>query len=162
MLASDYQAKTITPADLNLHEATLYDVVAFCCIVESLNASLLLATLDHAQEPLIRKALREILKDEINHSRIGWGHLHAERSAGRGQFIAPHLPQMILNAGAHEVMQPDSLRDDDALLYYGELSWSKRMQVFEQTFETVIIPGFRSMSMDTGPLQNCLNKLLKR
>jgi hypothetical protein len=50
-------------------------VVGMCCINETIAAAFLEASLLRARPPLIRRALRALLRDEVDHARLGWAHL---------------------------------------------------------------------------------------
>lgn len=145
-------APPLGPPSLPLRERLLYEVVAFCCLTETLNASLLLATLHIARCPQIRDTLRDILRDEIQHGRIGWAHLAAERAAGRGDFIAEAIPAMLREAGAEEIGDAnDTLRSGDTLAAYGELSAELRMKVFREAIRDVIVPGLEEVGIRPQP-----------
>jgi hypothetical protein len=160
-LPDNYCAVSAAPSGLDVRDAALYDVVGFCCIVESLNASLLVATLQIAGYEPVRNAVRDILRDEVNHSRIGWAHLQAERQAGRGEFLAAYLPQMLEDSGAKKVVvREDSLRNGESLRGYGEPSCDLRITVFSEALHEVIIPGFEAMEVETGPLRSYVETLL--
>jgi len=142
-------AKEIAPNRLSLRERVLYELVAFCCITESLNASLMTAILDHAKAPIIRRAGREILKDEISHARIGWAFLAAERQSGRGAFLGAYLPAMLQGAINEEVFeQPFAKQWHPSFLEHGELPLPYRVRLFKTCLEEVVFPGLEAFGVD--------------
>ena len=94
--------------------------------------------------------LHELLKDEVRHARLGWAHLSAERSHGRGAFLSDILPLMLeasiepgFLTGEHQTPWTDALFD------YGELPWAELVTIFEDTLELVVFKGLDSMGIDT-------------
>src|SRR3984957_14113412 len=85
-------------AGLNPRDAVRYEVVAFCCIAETLNAQLLVTILQRASAPRIAGVVRRLLKDEAAHSKLGWAHLAAERRLGFGAFLGAILPSLLNGA----------------------------------------------------------------
>ena len=128
----------------------LYEVVAFCCITESLNAALMTVSYQRAREPAVRAALRRILADEISHSRLGWAHLAAERAAGRGGFLAAHLPRMLAGAVAEELFSPAAGPPSAALLAHGELPEAARLELLLATLRDVVYPGLEAHGVGTA------------
>ena len=146
------EADAIGPRRLSPRDRVLYEMIAFCCITESLNASLMMLSYERARDPDVRAALRVILRDEVSHSRMGWMHLAAERAEGRGAFIAKALPFMLAGTVRAELFLR-GLPSDDArelrLGDHGELSESIRLEIFEHTLEDVIYPGLEAVHVDT-------------
>jgi ferritin-like protein len=139
----------LAPKSLSLREQVLYDVVAFCCISESINAALLVEVIHFAKAPQIVEISRSILKDEIKHSRLGWAHLSAECSQGIGAFLPEYFVKMLETAGAEEVFDSRFMnREGEALAAYGELSYSRRTGILVAVLRDVILPGFEGLGLD--------------
>jgi hypothetical protein len=150
----DAEAPAIGPRRLSMRDRVLYEMIAFCCITESLNASLMMLSYERAREPDVRAALRVILRDEVSHSRMGWMHLAAERAQGRGAFVAKALPYMLAGTVREELFARGTLGDEareTRLGDHGELSETIRLELFEHTLEDVIYPGLEALGIDTGP-----------
>jgi len=129
----------------------LWEVVAVCCISETMNAALLTRAFEVAKEPDIRRTLHELLKDEVRHSRLGWAHLAAERAAGRGDFLRDVLPLMLEASvepgfldGTREAPWTDELYD------YGELPVPELVKLYCDTLDEVIFKGLDAMGVDTS------------
>jgi hypothetical protein len=50
-------------------------ILLHCCMNETIAGAFLRACQKDARGQLVRAALREILRDEIDHARLGWAHL---------------------------------------------------------------------------------------
>jgi hypothetical protein len=116
-----------------------------------MNTSLMTRCFEVCTEPEIRATLHELLKDEVRHSRLGWGHLAAERAAGRGDFLRDVLP-LILEAS----VEPGFLEGTadapwvDSLYEYGELPLNELVQLYRDTLEQVVFKGLEAMGVDTS------------
>jgi len=132
-------------------ERLLWEVVAVCCVSETMNTSLLTRCQEVAKDEEIRATIHELLKDEVQHARIGWAHLAAERAAGRGAFLTEALPLML---GAS--VEPGFLQRGergtwlDELYDYGELPHAELVQVYRDTLEHVVFRGLDAMGVDTS------------
>ena len=144
----------IGPASYALDDRVLYEVVAFCCITETLNTSLMKVAYERARVAEVREALRAILRDEVGHARLGWTHLAAERARGRGGFIAEKLPAMVAGAVREELFSPaEPHADAGALERHGELSERDRLAILEHTARDVLVPGFEALGIATDALR---------
>lgn len=147
-------AAIVGPANLGLRDRVLWEVVAFSCIAETINACLLTVTRQHARVPAMRRAVRQVLGDEIDHSRLGWAHLASERADGRGEFLADALPRMLLASVDHELLsRTDAELDPELLelLAHGNLPNSMLREIFEAAVRDVILPGMGSLGIDIEP-----------
>lgn len=134
-------------------DRVLYELVAFCCVTETLNSALMRVCHAEAREPGARAALRLILRDEVHHSRIGWAHLAHERARGRGAFLAAEIPRMLAGAVREELFSPlPAGAHEAALRHHGELPEVVRLSIFEAAARDVIAPGLELLGVDTGPM----------
>jgi hypothetical protein len=153
------EARPIGPARLSQRERLLYELVAFCCITETLNASLMKVAFDRARVPEVRDALRSILKDEVQHARLGWAHLAWEHGRGGTSFLGAALPSMLAGAVQAELFSPSSRPVDGAALEaHGELSEAQRLAIFEAASEHVLVPGFEQHGIDTAPMRAWISR----
>lgn len=139
----------VAPPQLLLEEKVLYEAVAFCCITESINAALLAQTQKVARDQQAHHVVRDILSDEVNHSRVGWGHL-STATVSRA-FLADWLPFM-LDATLPEALFASSEDDvsSDALLHHGLLPRSLLQGIFRDTMTGVVVPGLRQFGVETA------------
>lgn len=136
------------PPTLGLHlgphrqsrrRAVLYASVAMSCVTETLSAALLLHMHRAATDEAVRATVHHILKDEIDHSRLGWAHLAAEAGRGDVSWLAPHVPAMLREAMAAD-LEPMAASSED-LSAYGILPAARVHAIFDQTVAQVIAPG---------------------
>ena len=141
---------SVAPSRLPPSRRPLYEMVSICCVNETINACLLSRAYQRATWPSIRETTRQLLTDEINHGRLGWAYLAAERGAGRGDWLSPELVPILAGAGVHEIFRPTPDGDDaETLAAYGEFSHAERIEMFEGVALDVILPGFEAAGLDT-------------
>lgn len=116
-----------------------------------MNTSLMTRCLEVAKDEEIRTTLRDLLRDEVQHARLGWAHLAAERGHGRGAFLGDALPLML-----EASVEPGFLEGEhqapwvDALFEYGELPWAELVEIYRGTLELVVFKGLEAMEIDTA------------
>jgi len=143
------EPKAFGPAGLTHEDRLIFEIMAFCCFTETINASMLVETLKITSIEAIKKVLREILKDEVNHARLGWAYLNHMKAQGRVSFLSQTLPFMFQTAQVEEIFSKDSLRDSELLAEYGELSFERRTEIFRAVIRDVFFPGLCSMEIRT-------------
>lgn len=126
------------PADLSARDRMLYAAVALGCVTESLSCALLLELREKATHPLVRATVEEILKDEIEHARIGWSVLAAEARERDVGWLARYLPAITAEAVAEDV---DPMAGDDELAGLGVLPRARVDVLVNETWTSVIAPG---------------------
>jgi hypothetical protein len=138
-------------AEMHARDRLLWEMVSVCCVAETMNAALLTRCLEIAKDEEIRVTLRELLKDEVRHARVGWAHIAAERAAGRGEFLRDVLP-LILEASVEPGFLAGSHAPpwDDSLYDYGELPHSELVSLYCETLEQVVFRGLDAMGVDTS------------
>jgi hypothetical protein len=127
----------------------LWELVSVCCVSETMNVALLTRCLEVAKDQEIRSTLHELLKDEVQHSRLGWAHLAAERAAGRGHFLGDVLP-LVLEASIEPGFLTTPIPWTDALYDYGELPWVELVGIFRDTLDLVVFRGLDAFGIDTS------------
>jgi hypothetical protein len=138
-------------ADLQTRDRLLWELVAVCCISETMNTSLMTRCMEVAKDPEIRATLHELLKDEVRHARLGWAHLAAERAEGRGDFLGEVLPLML-----EASVEPGFLEGTatvpwtEPMYYYGELPSAELVQIYLDTMNLVVFKGLDAMGIDTS------------
>jgi hypothetical protein len=144
-------ATRIGRSEMDPRDRLLWEVVAVCCISETMNTSLMTRCLEVVKDEEIRATLHELLEDEVHHARLGWAHLAAERSVGRGLFLRDVLPLLLeasIEPGFLEGTAPTPWTD--ALYDYGELPWAELVQIYRDTLNLVVFPGLDAVGVDTS------------
>lgn len=138
-------------SDMDPRDRLLWELVSVCCLGETMNTALMTRCLEVVKDEAIRRTLRELLKDEVRHARIGWAHLSAERSAGRGAFLGEVLPLML-----EASVEPGFLEGavlipwTDALYDYGELPGPELVAIYCETLDKVVFKGLDALGIDTS------------
>ncbi|HWZ87913.1 MAG TPA: ferritin-like domain-containing protein [Polyangiaceae bacterium] len=138
-------------SNMDPRDRSLWEVVAVCCISETMNTSLLTRCQEVAKDEQIRSTLHELLKDEVRHAQLGWAHLASERAAGRGEFLREILPLM-LEASVEPGFLDGSQQPPwtEAMYDYGELPMTELVQIYCETLLEVVFRGLDVMGVDTS------------
>jgi hypothetical protein len=136
---------------LGPRDRVLYEVVAFCCIAETINAQLLTTIVGRAEAPLVLRVVRRLLKDEVTHAQLGWAHLAAERKRGAGDFLSGKLPHMLAGSVAAEVFDTSPDPTSQSAIAHGELPRAERVALFASALRDVLLPGFATFGLDVRP-----------
>lgn len=141
-------AAPLGPGGLDPTARLLYEMVAFVCVTESLNAALLLETHDRATEPGVRAAAHALLSDEVQHARLGWAWLAWSAQQGEVGWLAAHAPAMLGAAASENLTSPDAFcaRWSDAAL--GFLPRDLRVAIFVRCAVEVIAPGLARFGVE--------------
>jgi len=155
---ADVTAVPLAPPGFKKSDALLFEVVAFCCITETVNTAMLVETLNLTKVERIREAVRTILRDEVNHSKLGWAHLAHQTSLGHGGFFPSVLVYMFSQIGIDEIVQKDGSRESEALAEHGELNDERRVRLFASTLYDVVLPGLENSGIATQDLRAWLEQ----
>ena len=137
----------------------LIQMVGTGCINETVSAAVLNHML-HASPPgVIHDTIREILQDEIGHSRIGWAYLAYEAQRRDVRPLAPLLPRMLNDAIADELFAGPLDQDPDAdAAGLGTVPRAARMALFDAAVTDLLIPGLAQHGIDTAPAAEWLER----
>jgi hypothetical protein len=148
---------------LDARARLLCEVVAMSCITESLSAALLLEMREQARSARVRDVVHEVLRDEINHAKLGWGHLATEAGRGDVGWLAPRIPAMFAGTVDEELFgdpEPD-VELAQAVAARGGLTRRTRCEVFATTMAQVVLPGLARFGVDPRPGQTWLEDKLR-
>jgi rubrerythrin len=167
-LAQDYGAELtpsiappseIAPPRLAIRERVLYEVVAACCVTETESTGVLTTLLSSLRSGKIERVLRELLRDEVGHSRLGWAHLAHESGRGPVQYLGPLIPYMLEGSIPPGLFSTeDDEQESSELLQHGVLPLSLKRSVFSQTLEQVVFPGLERLGVDSAPARLWLER----
>lgn len=141
------------PSGLTVRERVLFEVVAMSCITETLSTAVLGEMRDRAVDARVREVLSTILRDEVQHARLGWAHLAAERRRGPLAFVADALPRMLDDTASDEIFRPGEPDDVDVaetLRGLGALPRVVRRRSLVEALEQVVFPGLEALGVDAG------------
>jgi hypothetical protein len=146
----------LAPAARGDREQLLCDVVAICCLTETINAALLAVLHEKTDLSPVKATLETILDDELNHGRLGWAWLAHEAERQDLRPLGPRLPALLEAAVRDELFEAPCGGSDGESLRHGVLPPAMRLQQFANTLETVVFPGFALFDVDTGPARTWL------
>ena len=153
----------VAPVTFKSRDRVVYEVVAFCCITETANAAVVTAGADDVEDPAIRRAVRTILADEVQHSRLGWRFLatHPLDDAQRA-WLADYLPDMLRGTIRDDLFAPAPIVGDEATMAkYGTLPIEGRRQSFLDGMREVVLPGLAQLGVDVAPAERFLDSLTR-
>jgi hypothetical protein len=151
-LPTEPDVEELAPAAFDPLDRVLYEVVALCCIAETANAALVTAGSDEIDDTAIRRAVRTILADEVQHSRLGWRFLatHPIDDAQRA-WLGGYLPDMLEGTVRAELFAPVPIIGDELTMQkYGTLPIAGRRQAFLDGMREVLLPGLEGVGIDTS------------
>ncbi|MFT5355454.1 MAG: hypothetical protein ACI9KE_002673 [Polyangiales bacterium] len=125
-------------------------VVGQCCLNETFASAYLSTAQEHATSPVARWALRELLSDEVDHARIGWGFMHDLPPAMNRLLSDWLVPITVCNLREWRSIE---LPKDDALVAHGIPPHEATQDAITETLHGVVIPGFAHAGLDTRALE---------
>jgi hypothetical protein len=128
-------------------------VVGQCVLNETTASAFLETCLAHAEGELAKCALRELFSDEIEHGRMGWTHLAAVGDETRAKVSEWILPMAYLNLRQWQIETPYDANHPVALAAHGAPPAGVIHSALVDALRDLIVPGFQSLGMQTGPLE---------
>ncbi len=139
----------VAPSMLDEEDALTYELVAACCVAETVSVAVLARLLATAGDPALRAVLRELAEDEVTHARLGWAHLAAAAARSRTAFLGPLLPAMLRDSVDDDLFLPvEQDREDGALLALGVLPHAAKRELFVSALEEVVFTGLQGAGVD--------------
>jgi hypothetical protein len=120
-------------------------------IHETIGSAVLTACHEEAEGAMVRAAVRELLADEVDHARVGWALLGADRLAPRLRCeVSTALPALVRLARERWLARaeelPESLPRGHGCLPRGDV-----VEVVEHALRSLVLPGFSHVGLDPGP-----------
>jgi hypothetical protein len=127
-------------------------------VTETESVATLTTLLAQEAEPAVESVLREIVRDEVQHARIGWAHLAREHASYDVSFLSRFIPAMIRGA-APGLFGGKPQPEDDALLRHGVLPEFRKRDVFIGALEEIVFPGLEKFGIDVTKAREVLEEL---
>jgi hypothetical protein len=157
LIPGKVSAPEISPPGLEEKKRVLYEVVAACCITETESTSVLTTLLNSVRGGKMHRILRELLRDEVGHSRLGWAHLAHQSAQGDIGFLERLIPNMLEGHVEDGLFEPAPAElESSELLAHGVLPHSMKRSVFTLTLLEVVFPGLEGLGVHTGPARQWL------
>ncbi len=150
-LSSAPRVEEAGPPELGFRERVLYEVVATCCLAETESTAGLTSVLSVDGPPRVRAVLRDILRDEVAHSRLGWAYLGHAAKEGSVAFLARYVPAMLEDCMTPRLFaQGLDEADGSRLMAHGVLPSARKVEVFIQALHDVVFPSLERCGVDTS------------
>ena len=134
------------PAELvpTLHVANM------CCVNETIAGAWLEACYAMADAPLAKQAIRSLLREEIDHGRIGWAHLASRHVTPRMRAaLGKWLPAM-LDATLAAWLRTDRVIPKRGVPKHGVPSDAMTRRVVLAAAGELVLPGFVHVGVDVN------------
>lgn len=142
--------RRLAPPGIEGRDRVLYEIVAMSCVTETLSTALLGQLVARARDSVCKRAMHTILKDEVNHSRLGWAFLATTGPRGEPDCVGPYLPDMLEATLGDDFFDaapgPDPRLAELAGL--GSLERPERQQVIRETLLHVVFPGLERFGIE--------------
>jgi hypothetical protein len=157
--APPHPAPAALPSGLTAREHLLLEVVSMSCVTETLSTALLGEMYERATDHRVREVVHEVLRDEVQHSRLGWAYLASEHARGSVAFLADYLPEVLAGTVTEELFRPidpDGTSEDANLAGLGALERTRRLSIFAGTMRAVVFPGLARFGVDPAAAEGWL------
>ena len=124
----------------------LQEFVLLFCILETINAGLLVKLKEHLEDERLRDTCHDILRDEVQHARIGWAALSLA-SEEELSTLWSNLDRVLKTAKLGSINRENTLSTTNSK--WGIFNRQQRMSILEQTMDTVIMPGFAQFGLSS-------------
>lgn len=135
-------------ADAPPLEAVLRNLIAICCLSETVAVALIRAEHETVKPPLMKATLATILGEEVQHARFGWECLRVlapSLDAGLKARLSNYLVQAFRHLREHELRHlPLGPRPTEAAESVGVCEGQEARDLFFATLDEVIIPGLEA------------------
>lgn len=144
----------------------LCEVVCMCCITETINASLLNTLAENMNlQSKVGRVMKSILEDELRHGQIGWLFLREESQKRDVGFLSEVIAEMLEISVRDELFLPalstDERSNDVLSVDAGVLPSSFRLEQFENTLTSLVLPGFEHLGIKTDSANHWVKNKLK-
>jgi hypothetical protein len=139
-------AREIAPAGCDPLQALGFEVVAMCCVTETLSTVLLGELVVASTDPTAQRVLHEIHRDEVAHARIGWAFLALH---GGTDVVADNLDRILAGTVREELFVPSDDPLELEVRGLGQLTRHERLQTFAGVMRQVVFPGLQQAGVGT-------------
>jgi len=137
------------PAALDEAERQTLFVIGQCALNETFANAYLTTAYRDTTSPLARAAIQELLRDEIDHSRLGWAFLSRLPEARRARISDWLVPLTITNLREwHE----SATTHTHAYAAHGVPSADAVREALAEVVREVLLPGFEHVGLDVRAL----------
>ncbi|HET9956356.1 MAG TPA: hypothetical protein VFQ61_17730 [Polyangiaceae bacterium] len=139
-------------------ESALLCLVMHCCVNETIASAYLKHCLDAARGNVARVALRCLLRDEVDHSRLGWAHLASSRvDESERRTVGDAMPELLHAVRAAWLASDDDL-SEAAPEGHGSLPIRDVAAAVLAAVNDLIIPGLAHVGVDPSRARSWLSR----
>lgn len=120
-------------------------VVLHCCVNESIGSAMLSACLAGTEYPAVRAVLKFLLKDEIDHARIGYGYLSSRLVDEEHRAHVRRATPTLLKLARDTWYAPDAGLPESAPPGHGCLGKDDLRNVVEDAISNLVLPGLEAV-----------------
>lgn len=132
-------------------ESVLLEVVGMCCINETVSVAALAQMQQNTRNTPVHSTVTEILRDEVQHARLGWSHLAYEATRRDLSGVAGRLQELV-DASIAGLEEESEGTEPASFLAAGGLCRDTRASLFTETLERVVLPGLAAHGIPIGPI----------
>jgi hypothetical protein len=118
--------------------------VLLCCLTETVGCFILRHVREVVSEPELRRLNQRHLADELQHSRVGWGHL-ATLSASERALLRAWAPRLLSLLPVACCDGPETARED--LVPFGYFTPRLLRAAHDEALQAVILPGLEHLGL---------------
>lgn len=118
--------------------------IAYCCLTETVGCFILRYVRPTLTDPELRQLNRRHMADELQHSRVGWGHL-ASLSEEKKSTLGRWLPVLLKVLPKTCCEGPE--QDCEELVPFGYFTPRLLRAAYEQALAEVIMPGLSELGI---------------
>jgi hypothetical protein len=122
-----------------------------CSVNETLAVTYLSACLAEARSRVVGAVLKQILRDEVRHSRIGWAVLASPELSAADRGSISRLMPALLEACVAAWLADEEHAPDDPLPGYGFLTHRGIAAAARAALDGIILPGLEHLRVDAAP-----------
>jgi hypothetical protein len=120
-------------------------VVVHCCVNESIGSAMLSACLASSEHPGVRAVLKFLLTDEIDHARIGYGHLSSSLVDDDHRAHVRRATPTLLQLAREAWYAPDAGLPELVPPGHGCLGRDELRLVVEDAISNLVLPGLAAV-----------------
>lgn len=133
-------------------------VVGQCVLNETTATAFLEVCLAKATGALARRALQELLSDEVDHGRIGWAYLATQSAETRREVGRWLLPMAYLNLRVWKEESPYDPQYLPELEAHGAPPAEAIHEALVDALRTLIVPGLHELSVPCAAVERWLDQ----
>jgi hypothetical protein len=120
--------------------------ILLCCFTETVGCCILRHVRPVIEDPELRRFNQRHLAEEVQHSRVGWGHLATLAPATR-ELVEPWIPQLLGSLQEVTCEGPELDRED--LVPFGYFTPRVLRAAHDEALRDVILPGLAHVGLRT-------------